>query len=406
VGWVFFPLDEELALTKESLTPRHEEHLVHLATWMPFARAAQMLEKLMGVQVSEATIRRHAEGAGTRAEEVQDASSQHGAQAENESKPILAQMALSADGAFVPLLGGLWAEARTLAIGSVMGKGECRKTTDLSSFSRMTDAATFTSLCTGEMQRRQLFQAKQVAGIMDGAEWLQGLLDFHRPDAIRILDFPHAAQRVSAILEAAQQTGQSLPTDALERSLHLLKHRGPRPLLRWLEHLTRKMAPTNSAHEDLAYLQKREALMQYPQYQAGGWPIGSGMVESANKLVVQARLKGSGMHWSPTHVNPMLALRSAVCSDRWDDTWKHVTAHALQQRQQPRSARVAQRQRQATSIFLLAWMRFLLPARQVQPSDAAPSQPVGHREPAKMLAGRPTAHHPWKRGLANLSAKN
>jgi hypothetical protein len=39
----------------------------------------------------------------------------------------------------------------------------------------------------------------------------------------------------------------------------------------------------------VAYLEKRESRMQYPQYQAHGWPIGSGMVESGNKVVMQAR---------------------------------------------------------------------------------------------------------------------
>jgi hypothetical protein len=46
--------------------------------------------------------------------------------------------------------------------------------------------------------------------------------------------------------------------------------------------------------------------MQYPHYQSQHWPIGSGMVESANKLVVEARLKGAGMHWKRENVDPML----------------------------------------------------------------------------------------------------
>jgi hypothetical protein len=157
------------------------------------------------------------------------------------------------------------------------------------------------------MQQRHLFQATAVAGIMDGAQWLQGLLDFHRPDAVRILDFPQAAQRLSAIVQAAHQAGQPLPPDALTRSLHVLKDRGPRPILRWLGHRTRTMDSTCKALEDLAYVQKREPLMPYPHSQARGWPIGSGMVESAKKLVVHARLKGSGMHWAASHVHPMLA---------------------------------------------------------------------------------------------------
>ena len=69
--------------------------------------------------------------------------------------------------------------------------------------------------------------------------------------------------------------------------------------------------------EHAGYLRKREAMMQYPEYQEQGWPIGSGMVESANKVVVEARLKGAGMHWERSHVNPMLTLRNAVCNERW-----------------------------------------------------------------------------------------
>jgi len=49
---------------------------------------------------------------------------------------------------------------------------------------------------------------------------------------------------------------------------------------------------------NLAYLEKRENQMQYPQFQAQGWPIGSGIIESGNKWVVEVRLKGAGMHWA------------------------------------------------------------------------------------------------------------
>ena len=82
----------------------------------------------------------------------------------------------------------------------------------------------------------------------------------------------------------------------------------------------------------LQYLSTRTAQMQYPTYQAAGWPIGSGMVESANKLVVEARLKGAGMHWKPEHVNPMLLLRNAVCNDRWEETWQGRMKQAHQSR--------------------------------------------------------------------------
>ena len=45
------------------------------------------------------------------------------------------------------------------------------------------------------------------------------------------------------------------------------------------------MAEREAVREQRGYLSKRVALMQYPAYQQAGWPIGSGMVESANKVV-------------------------------------------------------------------------------------------------------------------------
>src|SRR5205807_5247625 len=85
-----------------------------------------------------------------------------------------------------------------------------------------------------------------------------------------------------------------LPARWLEGVLHRLKHQGPQRVLRHLRWLAAR-SPSPTVQANLAYLQKREAHMQYPTYQAAGWPIGSGSVESANKVVVEARLKGTGM---------------------------------------------------------------------------------------------------------------
>lgn len=395
VGWGFFPLDEQLALVAGSLTPMAEEHLVRLAAWMPFGRAAQMLQALTGVQVSEATVRRRSEQMGKVVQEQQEEQSQAQASVPTKQKSPCKPLVMSADGAFVPLEHGIWAEVRTLAIGEVEQQGEQSRTSALSYFSRMTDASSFADLSSAETQQRHVLQAAQVAVVTDGAEWLQSWTDLHRPDATRILDFPHAAQRISSILEALAQAGQHLAPDALSRSLHLLKHRGPRPVLRWLGWLTREAREKATIVEDLTYLHKREPLMQYPSYRAAGWPIGSGMVESANKLVMQARLKGAGMHWSPAHVNPLLALRTTVCNDRWDATWALATSRRLATKQAARLARTHQRQSQATQAFLLAWMHFLLP-RTPAPTPAPLLPP---RSPGR-VAGRPTSHHPWKRFIS------
>lgn len=76
----------------------------------------------------------------------------------------------------------------------------------------------------------------------------------------------------------------------------------------------------------LEYLHRRADQLWYAECRALGYPIGSGAVESANKLAVEARPKGAGMHWAPRHVNPLLALRCMACSCRWEEGWPQLVA--------------------------------------------------------------------------------
>jgi hypothetical protein len=82
--------------------------------------------------------------------------------------------------------------------------------------------------------------------------------------------------------------------DCLEKQLHQLKQAGPAAVLAKLRRLRDLHPQQGEIGKKLAYLHKREKRMHYPAYQALGWPIGSGMVESGNKVVMQARLKGAG----------------------------------------------------------------------------------------------------------------
>lgn len=122
---------------------------------------------------------------------------------------------MSADGAYVPLVKGEWAEVRTLAIGQIKASHTARKqgesrASDLSYCSRMTSAERFIELAEVETRRRKLVQAPEVCAVMDGAGWLQGLVDVHRPDAVRILDFPHAAEHLALLRSRLETSGDEL----------------------------------------------------------------------------------------------------------------------------------------------------------------------------------------------------
>lgn len=167
-----------------------------------------------------------------------------------------------------------------------------------------------------------------------------------------------------------------------------LKHHGPQRVLSHLSWLVARY-PSAAIQEKLTYLQKREAHMQYPSYQAAGWPIGSGSVDSANKVVVEARLKGAGMRWKRENVNPMLVLRNAVCNRHWKQTWATAVAHRQAVRANRRHAE--SQQRLSGALWTLVYWRERL-ARLSQPPVHAPTSstaPVSAERPVRRLDPAP-----------------
>jgi hypothetical protein len=395
---VFSPLDEELELLAGEYTPHAMENLVRLSAWMPFGRAVETLAGILRVQVSKSSAVRMTEAAGAAYVSWQDE-----VVAELERKAPLpaegpVQAVISADGAMVPLLQGQWGEVKTLVIGEVVESKQAEaKSHSLTYFSRLASAEEFTRTALFETHRRGVESSAQVAAVMDGADWLQTFADHHCPQAIRILDFPHAAQRITAIAQALW--GETETASTWSRTwLHRLKTEGAQPLLQEVRLLLQAHPDTEPLHIHLAYLEKRQSQMDYPAFIEDGWPIGSGCVESANKLVVEARLKGAGMHWHRRNVNPLLALRNVVCNEQWDDAWAIIedrlrTASRHHRRLQQHKRHAERRQRLRAAVNPLPLPPPLAPPAD-EPHHLSPSLPTAQNMPP---SNRPAPEHPWRR---------
>jgi hypothetical protein len=118
--------------------------------------------------------------------------------------------------------------------------------------------------------------------------------------------------------------------------------------------------------------------------------LGSG--ESANKLVVEARLKGAGLRWGRQNVNPLLVLRNAVCNREWKQTWQTSVAQrqALHTHQ-----RLAQSQQRLECVF---WFLVIWGARVYRlslPSVAAYTAPTSGESLAKQPTRRIGSGYSW-----------
>lgn len=383
--------------------------LARLGATLPFAQAAALVGELTGIPVSASTVRRQTEAVGATAvaaAEVEVARLER----ETPAPPTRpARLVLGADGAMVPLVGGRWGEVKLLTIGvptdptapaapadvpAVPGAGT-RRTGELSYFARLADAATFGRQALGEVHRRGVEGAGAVAAVQDGAVWLQGFVDDHRPDAVRILDWPHAVEHLQALVVTLFGADPPRCQRLLERLRRWLWAEGPDRPLRVLAGWARA-APDRRRGPDeptvatqVAYFGARRAQLDYPAFRAAGWPLASGATESGHGTVMQARLKGPGMHWADAHVNPLLALRLLDRNGRWDAESPALLAAHRQHRAQ------ARRVRRPT------------PAPPAPPRPPAPPPAPSAPPPAPPAPPAPSPfRHPWRRYGVPLAATN
>jgi hypothetical protein len=393
---------------------------------MPFEEATKVFMELTGAQVSQSTARRCTLETGEAAFEVERQEREQLQREFSESPQGAKRQVMSGDGAMVPLVGGAWAEVKTLVLADVSydEQGELNLE-QVSSISRLTDAETFATETLLEVHRKGLAKADEVCAVQDGAEWLQGLVDYHRSNALRVLDFPHAAEYVAEIGEMLSLAGVNLPKKWLKRQLHNLQQKGPQVLLTQLGQVLKRYSHIKGLANKISYLQKREGQMQYPEYQDAGWPIGSGMVESANKLVVEARLKGAGMHWDPENVNKMLVQRNAVCNGRFPEMWKKSRQQQKEQRKCIRQHHQKERYQVACYRLMRCFVSIQLSCpnamariirehypqkealttkqRNVRTNSTDPSSPsntsdmLASSNSPSSLSHRPAANHPWRK---------
>lgn len=401
-----------------AFTPSIVESIVRLGTWMPFVPVTEGLDYFCKVDLSEATARRKTEQAGHAYVAVQTA--RVAAIEREESVPPVgpAVQQLSADGAMVPLLHKAWGEVKTVAIG-VVGPPVLNKRTGepqvhasaISYFSRMADHETFSRLATVETHRRGTATAGTVCAVNDGAEWEQQFVEDQRPDAVRILDWGHGTEHLAEVGRVLFGSGTPAEDTWRHAQFTELKTGDPDRVLIELRQLRDDLAAGTRAGvgaeaikvvtDNLAYLAKRREQIQYAAFAQAGFPIGSGMVESGNKLVVEARLKGAGMHWAPEHVDPMVALRTVACADRWEEAWPQIVeqwrADSRARSAVRRAKRLAAAQPTPTPPAPTppAVARVCRPdAPLAVPTSTTPPDTITQSPPA---ARRPAANHPWRR---------
>ena len=165
--------------------------------------------------------------------------------------------------------------------------------------------------------------ARKIVLLIDGAVGLEHMGHSCFAGCVQIVDFYHALEHAGVVLQAL--LGNKEHSHYRRRLRHwakrLLKN-GVESLIAQSRREAAKLGRRAAVEEALGYFVRNVDRMQYGTFRAQGFFIGSGVVEAGCKTVIGARCKQSGMFWSVTGAENILALRCIHASRRLDAFWK------------------------------------------------------------------------------------
>jgi len=337
------PFDDDAGISARDLTPAAEQ-LATLAGAVAdsFGKGADLLQEMANLRLCESTIQRTTEGVGARlaallAEGVTFGPAVHWEWRRDARGRRVAYVTVDATGTRQQGPGGKAAEGRMAYVAGVYNPPPEGPPTGrpLPALQARYLSGLYPLAALGPLLRRQAAQvgmedAEVWVALTDGGNGLEAFAqqNFNRADLVLILDFYHAASYLEKLAKALHPGDEVQAVAQAEQWCRLLKEEGGAVTLAVLQTWVWPAQPS------AALRAQREAVeeyfgnnlhrMEYPEYQAEGWQIGSGVVESACKTVVGQRLKGAGMRWGEAGAHALCHVRALYRSEKgqWEAFWR------------------------------------------------------------------------------------
>lgn len=335
----FFPLDRCLKLGEHSWTPETVKGATRLGLEIAsFRRAAESFQAISKIPMSKSSLAELVNTYGKRLVALQAGEAEATVRVPERGEEIVWRempepdsevMSISLDGTMLNIRGEGWKEVKVATISAVEAEVQLERDEEKSVHltrhsyrAGLWDAKEFAKQQWAEGCRRGLEKAKQIISVNDGAVWIWLIIAMCYAPCIEIIDWWHAVEKV---WEAARSLfGQGTPQAAVW--VEGATSRLWTSQLRAVMHQVRQACPRGqplpeAVHAMVSYIFHNRRRMDYVSYRRAGYPVGSGSVESACKVVVQARMKQAGMRWSRERAQAVLALRCMLLSGRWDEIW-------------------------------------------------------------------------------------
>jgi DNA polymerase III epsilon subunit-like protein len=180
------------------------------------------------------------------------------------------------------------------------------------------------------LKQMGISKAELLVFIGDGAPWiwngiakLRLALPLENVPVFEIVDFVHSVGKLTipAKLIAKKYSQQR---GWFKQTRNLLKKGQVDKIIADLLNLDHSQGLDQDIQKVIEYFQTHQTRMQYAKFQAEGLPIGSGVIESGVRRIVNLRMKGASIFWSPGNAEGILYLRCQIKSGHWQTFFKSV----------------------------------------------------------------------------------
>ena len=157
---------------------------------------------------------------------------------------------------------------------------------------------------------------KKVIILGDGATWIRDMKDEIYPDGQLILDLYHLSENINTFGKDIFKMDESLYKPWVERIYSDLKSSKYKQVLQELQAIPESINERSKVNLK-EYIFNNIDNIDYVKYQKEGYFVGSGAIESGNKIILQERLKQAGMRWNVKTAQHLLTLRAKEESGLW-----------------------------------------------------------------------------------------
>lgn len=188
-------------------------------------------------------------------------------------------------------------------------------------------------------QIKQLRPDLKILKIADGARDNWTFLDGELKQGECVLDFYHASGHLHDAMKAIYGKNSVEAIIEHKKYRHLLRHdkKGIDKVINHLKYQLRKAPSNKEIKTEITYFSRHKKHCQYSRLKDENKPIGSGIVESACKTVLQQRLKRSGQRWDDKGGQAILTFRSILLSQQLNDAWDLLKSYYTRPIESPKN---------------------------------------------------------------------